>query len=133
MNKQQGFTFLEAIIAMLVLTIGIVAVLQVFPTAFSLEMANQMETQASFLAQEKMEVITNTTYQSIAIAIDTETPLAVPFEKFSRETTVVYVDADLLDSVSDTGLKKITVRVWWNSPLSIVDDEVILSALVAEK
>ena len=130
---QQGFTYLEAIIAILVITIGIVAILQIFPLASVVEMSNRLETQATFLCQEKMETINSMAYQDITIGTETEDPLAAPFEKFSRETTVIYVDSDLEQSAGDTGLKKITIRTWWQSLLKVEEKEVQIITLIAER
>lgn len=132
-KKDAGFTFLEVMVAILVLTIGIVAVLQIFPVGFSVEKASQMRTQGSLLAQEKIEEFTAKAYQSLAVGIVTEAVLPSPFEKFSRETKINYVDAGLQEAGSDTGLKKIEITVFWPSSLSIGDKEVKLITLVAEK
>ena len=128
-----GFTFLEVIIAISVLIIGIVTVLQVFPLALNIEKLNQMETQAVFLAQEKIEEKISGDYQGIQITTETEDSLPSPFERFSRETKIVYVDSDLADATLDLGLKKIEVTVRWQSPLKLKEKSVNLATLIAEK
>ena len=128
-----GFTFLEAIIAISVLIIGILAVLQVFPLALNIEKLNQMETQAVFLAQEKIEEKTSRAYQDLEITTETEGSLPSPFERFSRETKIIYVDSDLADTTLDLGLKKIEVTVQWQSPLRLREKSVNLITLIAEK
>ena len=128
-----GFTFLEVIIAISVLIIGIIAVLQVFPLALNIEKFNQMETQAVFLAQEKIEEKISGTYQNIQITTEIEDSLPSPFERFSRETKIVYVDSDLGDAILDLGLKKIEVTVRWQSPLKLREKSVNLITLIAEK
>lgn len=128
-----GFTFLEVIIAISVLIIGILAVLQVFPLALNIEKFNQMETQAVFLAQEKIEEKISGTYQNIQITTEIEDSLPSPFERFSRETKIVYVDSDLGDAILDLGLKKIEVTVRWQSPLKLREKSVNLITLIAEK
>jgi len=116
-NSHAGFTLLEVMVAILVLTIGIVAVLQIFPLALSIEMSNQMETQGTLLCQEKIEEKISKAYRDVAIGIETEDILSPPFEKFSRETKISYVDTNLAITTSDLGLKKIEVMVCWKSPL----------------
>lgn len=128
-----GFTFLEVIIAISVLIIGIIAVLQVFPLALNIEKLNQMETQAIFLAQEKIEEKISGAYQGIQVTTETEDSLPSPFERFSRETKIVYVDSDLADATLDLGLKKIEVTVRWQSPLRLKEKSVNLTTLIAEK
>ena len=128
-----GFTFLEVIVAISILAIGIVAILQIFPLALNIEKLNQMETQAVFLAQEKVEEEKSKAYQDIQIATEIEDSLPSPFEKFSRETRITYVDSDLVATTSDLGLKKIEVEVRWQSPLKLREDKVNISGLVAER
>jgi len=128
-----GFTFLEVIIAISILTIGIVAVLQILPLALNIGKLNQMETQAAFLAQEKIEEKISIAYQDIQVTTETEDSLPSPFERFSRETKIIYVDSDLAATTSDLGLKKIEVTVRWRSPLRIREKNVNLITLIAEK
>ncbi len=128
-----GFTFLEVIIAISILIIGIVATLQVFPLALNIEKLNQMETQAIFLTQEKIEEKISKSYQDIEIITETESSLSSPFERFSRETKIIYVDSDLATTTLDSGLKKIEVTVRWQSPLRLREKSVNLITLIAEK
>ena len=128
-----GFTFLEVIIAISVLIIGILAVLQVFPLALNIEKLNQMETQAVFLAQEKIEEKISRTYQDVQITTEIEDSLPSPFERFSRETKIIYVDSDLATTTSDLGLKKIEITVRWQSPLRLREKSVNLITLITEK
>lgn len=130
---EKGFTLLEALIAILILTMGIVAVLQIFPLAFSLEMATQRETQGIMLCQEKIEEMISKNYSDIQVGTQTEDPLSPPFEKFSRETKVSLVDANLNSTTTDIGLKKAEVRIFWQSGLKIRENEVKLTTLIAEK
>lgn len=131
--QERGFTFLEVMVAVLILTIGIVAVLQIFPVGLNVERTSQMTTQGSLLAQEKIEEFTSKAYQDVPVGTETEGSLTSPFEKFSRETKITYVNADLQETGSNTGLKKIEVTVSWLSPLRIGDKEVKLITLIAEK
>ena len=50
-ERLTGFTLIEAMLAMLVLTIGIVVVLQVFPLGFDIGKSSQIKSQAALLAQ----------------------------------------------------------------------------------
>ena len=133
MNKQKGFSFLEAIISITILTIGIIAILQVFPTAFNIGLTSQRETQAIFLCQEKIESINETAFENIIVGVETETQLNAPFEKFSRETTIIFVDSNLEESAPETEMKKISVIVSWKSPLKILQKETEIITLVAKK
>jgi len=130
---QRGFTFIEAMIAILIFALGVVVVLQVFPLAFGIEIANQRETQASLLCQEKIEEISSLTYPEIKVGVQTEDPLSPPFNKFSRETIINYLDANLEATSSDLGLKKIEVKVWWRSFFPAGGKQVKITTLIAER
>ena len=132
-NEEKGFTILEAVVAISVLIIGIIAVLQVFPLALNVEKLSETETQASLLAQEKIEEKISWSYQDIAVGVEIEDSLPSPFEKFSRETKINYVDSNLATTTSDLGLKKIEVTVRWKSPLRIEEKSVELITLIAKK
>lgn len=131
MNK--GFTLLEAIIAILILTVGLVAILQVFPIGFGMEISNRRETLGTMLGQEKIEEINSKSYRDIEVITQIEDPLPSPFEKFSRETKVNYVDANLQTTTTDTGLKKIEVKVSWDSPLWLEKESVKIITLITER
>ncbi|MCD6232917.1 hypothetical protein J7J81_00830 [bacterium] len=132
-STNNGFTLLETMIAILVLIMGILVVLQLYPLGLGIEMANQMENQAIFLCQEKIEETDAKAYNDIVIGSVVEDPLPSPFERFKRETKINYVDSDLEASTSDTGLKKIEVIVSWPSPLKVEEKSVALSTLIAAR
>ncbi len=131
---QTGFTFLETIFAVAVLTIGIAIVIQTFSLALNIERYNQMETQAIFLAQNKLEEKISQTYQNIdCCGVYSEESLEPPFDKFSRVTRVYHLDQNLATTTVDTGLKKITVTVSWPSFLNIRKNDVTVVSLSAER
>lgn len=131
--KTEGFTLIEALIAIFVLTVGIVAILQVFPLALNLGSFSEKQTQAVFLAQAKIEEIKSRSYSSISVGVLNETTLISPFDKFSRQTTVRFVDSDLAATTSDSGLKEIDVQVSWQSFLSLSGKKVAFKTLIARK
>ncbi len=131
--EKNGFTLVEAIVAVGIITIGLVAVLQVFPVGFSVEKHSQMETQAVLAGQEKIEALLAESFSELAIGAIIENSLSFPYELFSRTAKVSYVDANLNESANPTGLKKIEITVSWKSPLKIETKETKLITLVAEK
>ena len=126
MNK--GFTILETMVAILVLTIGITAVLQVFPLCSNIQKSNEMENQAIFLAQERIEQEIFKTYENIQIGTIIEDPVYSPYERFVRETNITLEEAG-----PDSGLKKIEVIVRWNSVFSLKKGKMSIVNLVAER
>lgn len=129
---QKGFTLLESIVAISVLIIGLVAILQVFPLSFNIEQISRMRTKAALLAQGKMEEINSKSYQDIIIGSENEDVLPYPFEKFSREITINYVDSELQDSLSDIGLKKVEIIISWESFLKLGGNSLKVISLITE-
>jgi len=135
MNKffENGFTIIEAMTAVFVLTLAIGSVLCLFPLSLQNQKFSEMKTIASQLAQAKMEEVTSFSYGDIIVGTTTESSLDSPFTSCSRQLIVNYVDSDLLVSISDTGLKKIEITVFWDSSLAISDKNVKIISLIAEK
>lgn len=130
---QRGFTILETMVAILILTIGIIAVLQLFPLCTNIQKSNEMETQAIFLAQEKMEQEIFKTYENIQVGTIIEDPLAFPYERFSRETKITYVDSNIEEIGLDMGLKKIEIIVHWSSIFKLKENNISIFNLTAER
>jgi len=131
MNK--GFTILETMVAILILTIGIIAVLQVFPLCSNIQKSNEMENQAIFLAQERMEQEIFKTYKNIQVETIIEDSLASPYERFSRETKITYVDSNLEEIGLDSGFKKIEIIVEWSSIFKLKQSNISIFNLAAER
>lgn len=128
-----GFTLIEVMVAILILTTGFIITLQIFPVSLGIEKDNQLMTQAALLAQENIETLYAQAYIDIAVGVVAEPVLSAPFELFSRETTVTYVDANLVDSMVDVGIKKIEVVVSWKAAFQIREKSITVVRLVAEK
>ncbi len=128
-----GFTLIEILFTITFLFVGLLALLQAFPTALGLEKINQMKSQAVLLAQEKMEFISSKAYQDVAVEDVLEDVLPSPFQLFSRRVKVTYVDADLQTTGSDLGLKKIEVTVSWKTALPFAPKDLKISGLIASK
>ncbi|MGC9031570.1 MAG: type IV pilus modification PilV family protein [Minisyncoccia bacterium] len=114
-----GFTILEALIAISVLTLGIVFVIYIFPVALNLEENNKIKTQSIFLASEKMEELFSKSYKDVSIGTTTESSLDFPFEKFSRQTRITFIDKNFSEISQDKGLKKIEITVFYNTPFKM--------------
>ena len=64
----KGFTLVELLVAIFVLTVGIAGVLAIFPIGTKIEKTNQMSAIATQLAQEKMEDIISASYNELNVA-----------------------------------------------------------------
>ncbi|MFH0740004.1 MAG: prepilin-type N-terminal cleavage/methylation domain-containing protein [bacterium] len=132
-TNNRGFTLIETLMALAVITIGLVIVLQVFPFGFSVEKNSQLETQAILCAQDKIEALLAKSFSELTIGTVVESPLPAPFERFTRTTKISFVNESLQESVPATTFKKIEATVSWNSPLRFGSREVKLITLFAEK
>lgn len=136
-KKPKGFTLVESSIAIAILIIGLLAVVQFFPFGIQIIGNSNNRTIASNLALSKIEEVRSDIYDDIStgtleakqrISNDTDSYLY----DFQRETIVELVDSDFNTSVSDVGLKKITVNVYWRSATIDEERSVSISSVVAD-
>lgn len=114
---KQGFTLIEVLIAIILIVSGSVVLMQVMSVAIFADSTLEYRLTALNLANEKLEELKDNGYSHANLD-----PASSPFtEAFisgfnfveQRQWTVDYVDANLSTSVSDTGLKDVTVEVQW--------------------
>ncbi len=114
---KQGFTLIEVLIAIILIVSGLVVLMQVMSVAIFADSTLEYRLTALNLANEKLEELKDGGYSHANLD-----PASSPFtEAFisgfdfvdQRQWTVDYVDANLSTSVSDTGLKDVTVQVQW--------------------
>ena len=91
-EKNKWFTLTEILIAIFILSLGIYAIIIMFPSGIKIIKASQMATQAVELAQKKVEETISDSYSSVAVGTVSENPLLAPFGAFRRERIIVYVD-----------------------------------------
>lgn len=129
----KGFTLIETMTAVFILSVGICGVLVIFPLSLKIIRSSDLATKAVGLAQEKIEEISSNDYDSIAVGTASEN-LSSPFNMFTRQTTISYVDPanGMQDSVSDTGIKKIAVTISWSSLLSAGQQNLAISGLISK-
>lgn len=132
---ESGFTLVEIIIAIFILTIGISAVLVMFPLGTQLLGSSKMTTIGIQLAQEKIEEVISTSYETISIGEVIESALLSPFDAYKREIKVSYVDPtfNLQEIASDKGIKKIEVTVSWKTSLEFTPKNIKLITLISRR
>ena len=112
-RRKRAFTLIEVVIALLVLTIGIVGVLTVLPVALKASKRAANMIQAPFFAQEKLEELKRDGYD--ALANEAETACTNP--KFSYKVEVG-------SEMSPPGnLKQVTVTISWSEGNQDYDEE----------
>ncbi len=113
----KGFTLIELLIAIVLIVVGLVALMGAMSAGICADAALEYRLTALNLANEKLEELKGDGYSHANLD-----PASSPFtEAFisgfdfvdQRQWTVDYVDANLSTSVSDTGLKDVTVQVQW--------------------
>lgn len=141
-NKQplnnQGLTLIEALIASVILTVGILSLARLFPTALTLNQTAEKATVATNLAQAKIEEMFYLDYDNIPLGvIESRQRLAEdpenPFYYYERQTVAEYLDAELNHSDSNTGLKKITVTVFWRGSVLAGEKNLALAIIISQK
>ena len=114
---KQGFTLIELLIAVVLIATGLMVLMQLMGVAIFADSNLEYSLIALNLANEKLEELKDDDYDDPNLD-----PASSPLTEASisgfgfidqRQWTVDYVDANLSISVSDTGLKDVTVEVQW--------------------
>jgi len=114
---KQGFTLIELLIAIILAATGLMVLMQVMSVAIVADSDLEYSLTALNLANEKLEELKDEDYDDPNLD-----PAGSPFTEAAisgfdfvdqRQWTVGYVDANLSTSVSDTGIKDVTVEVQW--------------------
>ncbi|MBI4767753.1 MAG: prepilin-type N-terminal cleavage/methylation domain-containing protein [Deltaproteobacteria bacterium] len=105
MKKRNGFTLLELIIALGILSIGFLSLSNLSIALLKANKYSQNKTAALQLAQEKMESIKNLSFSELKGEVESGLTIGTVGTLFRRETIVQ----------KDSSLADITVRVLWPS------------------
>lgn len=132
-GKSKGFTLVETATAIFIFSVGILAVLIIFPLSLKIIRTSDLATKAVGLAQEKIEEVSSDYYDSISVGTANET-LSSPFDMFSRQTVIDYVDPANAMAISqtETGIKKVTVTISWQSLLKVGQQTVVVNGLISK-
>lgn len=112
-RAQRGVTLVELLAALVVISIGLLALVRLFPTASRNQLEDRMLTSANLYAQEKIEALTGKSWVDADLTIGrhpagTATEDLGTTQKWHRSWQV-----DQMASPLDN-LKKVTVTVTWN-------------------
>ena len=131
-----GFTLIEALAAIFILSVGISAVFQAFPSGVFVQKSAQMNTIANQLCQEKMEEIVSQSYDETIGGTYGEAYGSLSlFPSYKRVTEIRYFDPNNpgVTPGSDLGVKKIKVTVFWRSHLGVAEKSISVSDLFAKR
>ena len=110
---RRGFTLLEVLLTILLVTGGFVVLLQALNTGLFVTSDNESELTALNLAQEKAEDIRNKTFANVV----NEAKAAVSgFTNFQRDVVV---------TTPQSNLKQVTITVYWNSKSTEINYSVV--------
>ncbi len=136
-NKKKGFSLIEALVAVGILSLGLVAVLGVFPLTLQVNKQSEKLSLASVYARTQLEQLSKLSYDDLPVGTyEARAKLAAsindPAYYLDRQTIINYVDSDLQNSASDNNLKKIIVTVFWKNKYA-QDQTYVLTTLVTRK
>jgi prepilin-type N-terminal cleavage/methylation domain-containing protein len=118
-RHQKGFTFLELLIAVTLFSVGMISVLQIFPVNRRLLAQSTQASQAVYLAQEQVEYIRTLDYPTLTTGTFEakaylSTTGSAAFGQYQRDTVVSLIDSNRASTVTDVGLKKVVVTIYWS-------------------
>lgn len=134
-----GFTLIEALVAVTIVTISFAVVTGIFPLSLKVENSAKMRSKAIELAQSKIEEMTALSYEDIncdgnSVPCEEIEDSVLEDESFRRETSITYVSPpDFSSSETDTNIKKIEVTLYWNSSLGTGEKSTKISIFVSNR
>jgi prepilin-type N-terminal cleavage/methylation domain-containing protein len=123
-KKPNGFSLIEVMVALMILTVGLLAIAGLQITSIQGNSFSSRVTQASILAQNKLENLRNLSYD------DPKLTGGQPAEQITKSGLVFTVGYDV--SLLRNSIKKITTNVGWadqtnhSVPLSTITKESII-------
>lgn len=119
-NNEGGFTFIEAILTVVLLSFGLVGGLVLFQNSTDNSLTKDYKVIASELANEKIEsIILDKKYQGYNYIVSANYPfetLPAPYSLFTRSVTITEVQSDdLTTPQAGSGFKRVDVRVTWGA------------------
>lgn len=137
LGHETGLSLLEIMVSFTILVLVFIALMQSFPLALTINKTAENATKASYLAQAKLEELNSLGYSNIAVgAVEAKHRLSETAADylyyFQRQTNISYVDGNLQTSAADTGLKKITVTVFYTNALSKTEKSYTTITLISQ-
>ena len=109
--SQRGMTLIELMVAMVVLTLGVLAVGRIFPASSRGQLQDRMLTAGNYYAQQQIEELQSMTWSDPSIAAGRH-PAAGTVDLGSTGQWHRFYQVDILAAPLDN-LKRVTVTVSW--------------------
>ncbi len=141
MKKRTGFSLIEAMIAVLVLSFTVTVFASLYPTAARLRSKSENVTQATMLAQKKIEQVRAIPYASLtytglqANSIIDASPNSSPYTFTTTDNLAIKLPAPsgtVSISTPSTDLKRVDVTISWGGVIAN-GNSVTASTLIANK
>lgn len=112
LRSQKGVTLIELMMALVILSVGLMAVGQLFPAATRGQVRDRLFSSANYYAQEKVEEVANKTWSDPTLALGRHP--AADFETLgTNRTWLRFYQVDVMAAPLDN-LRKVTVTVNWS-------------------
>ena len=111
-SRERGASLIELMIGLVVLSLGILAVAQMFPAGARGQMQDRLMTSASYYAQEKLEELNRLTWSDPALTNGRHPPGTATENLGATGKWHRYYEVASLPAPLDN-LKKVTVTVSW--------------------
>jgi type IV pilus assembly protein PilV len=122
-NDNSGFTLMEVLVAMVILTVGLLGMAALITGIInSNKLSNRIST-ATVLAQDKMEDVRRLGFSGTPTSDTTATEAYNSITNYSLYKRVTFTDV----ANPAAGMKKITVTVYWDSDAHSVALQTILA------
>jgi len=142
MNKiitdKRGLSLIEILVAFSILALVFIALSQSFPYGLSINKSAESATLASFLAQDKIEELHSLGYDGITVGeveprhrLSNDSGEYLYF--FERQTEVASLDENLVESMSDTGMKKISTTIYYINSIFKTEEAYNITTLISRR
>jgi prepilin-type N-terminal cleavage/methylation domain-containing protein len=111
-RSERGVSLIELMIALVVLSLGILAVARLFPAGARAQLNDRMSTSAANYAQEKIEELNRLTWADPALTDGRHPPGAATEALGATQKWQRFYEVSTLPAPLDN-LKKVTVTVGW--------------------
>ena len=133
-SSTKGFSVIEAMVAITVLLVGIVAITAFFPMSLKIIGDSEATTTATNMIMAKIEEVQALPYQEITVGeFESKNRLSTDSNDylyhFQRSTIISYLDQNLNESSIDIGFKKISVTVYWASSLGGKEKSITINTI----